>query len=241
VDPGSIRERPCFLCRENLYPEQRGIAFGPDWTIYANPFPILPRHLTIVHREHRPQRIEGQVEAMLGLAAELPGLVVLYNGPECGASAPDHSHLQAGSRDGLPIVRLLEAGGGLAAEIFGAKALVLRGESAGALAGPVRRAIEALSTVTGRAPEPLLNVAGWCEPDGRHTVVLFPRGRHRPAVFETGELTVSPAAIDLCGVFVVPMAEDFEKISGDDVEAVLHEVTLPQGPFLEVVARMEVG
>src|SRR5687767_2783569 len=59
VDRESISKRPCFLCPENLDPEQKGIAFGSHFTIYCNPFPIVDRHLSIVHRDHVLQRIEG--------------------------------------------------------------------------------------------------------------------------------------------------------------------------------------
>jgi hypothetical protein len=71
------------------------------------------------------------------------------------------------------------------------------------------------------------------------SVVVFPRSRHRPASFHTGELTVSPATIDMSGILVTPFAKDFERLSGDDVAAVYREVTLPEEPFREVVARLE--
>jgi hypothetical protein len=92
VDAASISRRACFLCAGNLDPEEKGIAFGAELTIYCNPFPILDKHLTIVHAEHRPQQIEGQFGALLRLAESLPGFFVIYNGPQCGASAPDHLH-----------------------------------------------------------------------------------------------------------------------------------------------------
>lgn len=242
VDPESIRKRPCFLCAENLDPEEQGLPFGADYTIYCNPFPIVERHLTIVHREHRPQRIEGRIDAMLDLAESLPGSFVIYNGPECGASAPDHMHFQAGSRRGLPIVRDLAArnGNGIAAYAPGdaRNALVVRGTGRAAVAAALSRAVELLASVTDRQPEPWCNVAAYHEPAG-FTAILFPRGKHRPAAFHTGELTVSPAAIDLCGIFVVPRADDFERISGADVEAVFREVTLPDAEFSRLVTALE--
>ncbi len=257
VDSESVSKRPCFLCAENLYPEQEGLAFAPDHTIYCNPFPVVERHVTVVHREHRPQRIDGQVGAMLDLAAALPGFFVVYNGPECGASAPDHMHLQAGSRDGLPILDDTATMPGPAIEIYGERALLLRGKDRSRLVDETARALAILSSVTGKAPEPLCNVAvfgsgalrgrapgpqaGPTGPSGQDTglsVVLFPRSKHRPDVFHTGELTVSPAAIDLCGILVVPLAKDFERISGEDVGAVLREVTLADDQFSEVVDRL---
>jgi len=68
---------------------------------------------------------------------------------------------------------------------------------------------------------------------------LFPRGKHRPAVFHTGELTVSPASIDLCGIFVVPLATDFERINCQSIAAIFREVTLPDEQFRDVAAKLE--
>ena len=104
VDPGSVAARPCFLCERNLPPEERGVAFGDDLIVFANPFPIVGDHLSIVSRDHAPQRIAGRVAEMLALARALgPKMLVLYNGPACGASAPDHFHFQAGQSSALPI------------------------------------------------------------------------------------------------------------------------------------------
>ena len=98
VDRESVAKRPCFLCAENLPSEEEGLQFDNNFTIYCNPFPIVDRHLTIAHREHGLQRIANQFGNMLDLAAALEGYFIVYNGPECGASAPDHMHFQAGSR-----------------------------------------------------------------------------------------------------------------------------------------------
>ena len=98
VDRDSVARRPCFLCAGNLPPEEEGVQFEADFTIYCNPFPIVDHHLTIAHKQHGLQRIANQFGTMLDLAAALPGYFVIYNGPECGASAPDHMHFQAGSR-----------------------------------------------------------------------------------------------------------------------------------------------
>src|SRR6266481_5193828 len=103
VDPASVAKRPCFLCAGNLPPEEEGLPFDDEFTIYCNPFPIVDHHLTIAHREHGLQRIANQFGNMLDLAAALPGYFVIYNGPECGASAPDHLHFQAGWRSLFPI------------------------------------------------------------------------------------------------------------------------------------------
>ena len=108
VDKASVGARACFLCPDSLPVEERAIRYGDDLMILCNPFPVLDRHLSIVHRDHAPQQIEGNVEMLLMLARDLsPDFFVLYNGPRCGASAPDHLHFQACSREGLPVEALL--------------------------------------------------------------------------------------------------------------------------------------
>ncbi|MBK8594491.1 MAG: DUF4922 domain-containing protein [Holophagales bacterium] len=174
---------------------------------------------------------------MLDLAAALPGSFVVYNGPQCGASAPDHLHLQAGSRDRLPVVREAGRRPGPALEAYGMRALLFRGERARVL-GETERSLALLSETTGREGEPWCNVAAWKEADGC-VLVLYPRSRHRPEAFHTGELKVSPASIDLSGILVAPFPADFERLTGDDVAAIYGEVTIPEEPFREIVSRLE--
>jgi hypothetical protein len=238
VDPRSIAQRPCFLCGENLPPQEQGLPFGDGFTIYCNPFPIVERHLTIAHRDHRPQRIAGQVGTILDLAAALPGYFVIYNGPECGASAPDHLHFQAGSRALFPIGRDTAGLTGITVPNYARNVLVFRDRDRSALIDRIDRAIEMLAQVTGKNPEPLINLAV-IEEKLLSVAYLFPRAKHRPAAFHTGALTVSPASIDLCGIFVVPLARDFEQITGDMIAAIFREVTLPDDQFREVAAAME--
>ena len=238
VDQASIARRPCFLCEENLYPEQMGVAFGPSHALYCNPFPVVQRHLTVVHRDHRPQRLEGQLTAMLELATALPGFFVVYNGPECGASAPDHAHLQAGSSEGLPLAREVTGRPEGAVEVHGLRALLFRGRERSRLVGEVGRALGTLAAVTGKAQEPLCNVSAFLGRDESLSVVLFPRLKHRPDAYFTGELTVSPAAIDVSGILVAPVPGDFDRITGEEVERLFREVTLPEAQFRAVVARL---
>jgi uncharacterized protein DUF4922 len=238
VDAQSIAQRPCFLCAGNLYPEQRGLPFDGNYTLYCNPFPIVERHLTIVHREHRPQLLAGEFGAMLDLAAALPGYFIIYNGPECGASAPDHLHFQAGTRALFPIEKDTAGEKGIAVRNYSRNVFLFRQRDRGHLIETVGRTIDALAGVTGRKPEPLINIA-LSYNRGEWTVYVFPRDRHRPAVFLTGELTVSPATIDLCGIFVVPLEKDFARISGADIDAIFKEVTLRDAAFEEVVSRLQ--
>lgn len=238
VDRESIARRPCFLCAENLPPEEEGVRFGDEFTIYCNPFPIVDRHLTIAHRQHGLQRIANQFGSMLDLAASLSGYFIIYNGPECGASAPDHMHFQAGSRALFPIEKETAGLKGVTVPNYERNVLLFRGRDRSALIDRMDRAIDLLAAATGKRPEPLLNIAVVHE-SGEWITYLFPRGKHRPEVFNTGELTVSPASIDLCGIFVVPLARDFERIAGDAIAAIFREVTLPDDQFLEVAEKLE--
>jgi hypothetical protein len=238
VDHESIAKRPCFLCAGNLPPEEEGVQFGEDYTIYCNPFPIVDRHLTIAHREHCPQRIAGQFGSMLDLAAALPGYFVIYNGPECGASAPDHMHFQAGSRALLPIEKDTAGMSNGPVPNYRRNVFLFRGRDRSPLIDRMDRAIDLLAEMTGKQVEPMVNIAVFHE-RGEWVAYLFPRQKHRPEVFRTGELTVSPASIDLCGIFVVPLARDFERITGDAVAAILREVSLRDAQFDDIVARLE--
>lgn len=238
VDRESVAKRPCFLCARNLPPEEEGVQFDEDFTIYCNPFPIVDHHLTIAHREHGSQRIANQFGNMLDLAAALPGYFVIYNGPECGASAPDHMHFQAGSRRMLPIEKDTAGLTGVTVPNYGRNVFLFRGGDRSALIDRMDRAIDLLAETTGKRAEPLVNIAV-VHDSGAWVTYLFPRGKHRPALFHTGELTVSPASIDLCGILVVPLAHDFERITSDAIVTIFREVTLPDGQFREVAEKLE--
>jgi Domain of unknown function (DUF4922) len=238
VDRESVAKRPCFLCAENLPSEEEGLQFNDDFTIYCNPFPIVDRHLTIAHREHGLQRIANQFGNMLDLAASLDGYFIVYNGPECGASAPDHMHFQAGSRVLFPIAKDTAGLTGVAVPNYRRNVFLFRGRDRSALIDLMDRAIDLLAKATNKRTEPMVNIAVSCE-RGEWVTYLFPRGKHRPEVFYTGELTVSPASIDLCGIFVVPLAQDFERITGDAIAAIFREITLSDYLFQEVARKLE--
>lgn len=238
TDRESIARRPCFLCAENLPREEEGVAFGADYTIYCNPFPIVDRHLTIAHRTHTPQRIVSRFATMLDLAAALPGYFIIYNGPQCGASAPDHMHFQAGSRQILPIEKATAGLRGPAVPNDARRMLLFRERDRSRLIDRVEAAIQLLARIAGTSSEPLVNIA-MLHDRGGWVTYLFPRRKHRPDAFHTGELTVSPAAIDFCGIFVVPRESDFEKITGMAIERIFREITLPDHQLNEIVTELE--
>ena len=242
VDAKAIEARPCFLCGKNRSPEQRGVPFGDEYEILINPFPIFRRHLTIVSGRHIPQRIDGNFGTMLSLAESLPDYVIFYNGPQCGASAPDHLHFQAGNRGFLPIEKDAEnpqlcnrvAGAG-AAELFlwnGYRRgiMTLRGRNGKDMEAVFKRFYNCFFLQQPDRPEPMLNILAYYD-KGMLTVHVIPRKMHRPACYfaEGGErILLSPASVDLGGVFITPRGEDFTKITAHDISAILDEVCLTE-------------
>ena len=214
VDAQSIRERKCFLCAENRPAEQNGIAFKGRYTILVNPYPIFPRHLTIPSIEHTPQLIASRFEDMLDLAQQLDDYIVFYNGPKCGASAPDHFHFQAGNKGFLPIEKNRSMYNMICIESNNKEDLLDR----------FRQVYDAMEQKP-KGNEPMMNILAWYETD-KWIVCIFPRKKHRPSCYSAkGEanLLISPAAVDLGGVFITPLEKDFEKITAEDIGKILDE------------------
>lgn len=251
VDAKSIRERKCFLCPANLPPEQKGIPFGGHYNILVNPFPIFTRHLTIPELSHTPQHISTRFTDMLELAEALTEYTIFYNGPQCGASAPDHAHFQAGNKGFMPIEK--EWREHIAGEIadYGKATLwylddaprttlVIESISKEDAAGLFDIIYHSLDVKPGEE-EPMMNVLALYETD-RCVVFVFPRKKHRPACYSAeGEanLLSSPASVDLGGVFITPVEKDFLKITEEDVAQILSEVCLTQEEFREVRERIK--
>ncbi len=240
VDARSIEARPCFLCEKNRPPEQQGVPYGIDYIMLINPFPIFPRHLTIVSQLHTPQRIDGSFDTMLRLAQSLPEFVLFYNGPQCGASAPDHLHFQAGNRGFLPIEKdygnpdlcyMVSKAGETELWLwknYDRGIMTLRGTDPEALENVFIRFRERFALMQPDRPEPMLNMLAYCT-DDLWTVHIIPRRVHRPACyFAEGEnkILLSPASVDIGGVFITPRQEDFNKITAYDILDILGEVCL---------------
>lgn len=235
VDAKTIAQRKCFLCAANRPEVQRGIEWR-DYDILINPFPIFTRHLTIPRREHVDQRLVPYISDMFDLARELPDFVVFYNGPKCGASAPDHMHFQAGNADFLPLVSdyfNLKAKGKCTKQctIDGADVYTIDNylrvvyciESADAEA--LRQAFMKLynSWVKEEEVEPMMNVVCLYR-DGKWYLFVIPRGAFRPWQYTAeGEkqLLVSPATVEVSGLFITPVKEHFERITKEDVVDIL--------------------
>ena len=255
VDATSIKERKCFLCTENLPPAQRGIPCDGEYLVLCNPFPIFPEHFTIPSVRHTPQLIRDSFATFLTLTRELgAGYTVFYNGPKCGASAPDHLHFQAGNRASLPIdaeyEALKKAPGNQVFESDTLRAYSLKNylrrlitlESADA--GVLLRAFGALYGLLQEdgpaGEEPMLNVLGFYT-NGEWRIHVFPRAKHRPAFyFKEGpeKLLISPAAVELAGICTTPREEDFEKVTRQHIADMYREVCVPAERLAGIKARL---
>ena len=248
VDDAAIRGRRCFLCAANRPAAQEALPFLGHYEVLVNPFPIFPRHLTVAEAAHVPQLIGPRFADMLRLAGRLTDFTVFYNGPRCGASAPDHAHFQAGSRGFLPIETDWRRRIGEAvvqtdrATLYSLddaprSTLVIHTDDEAEACHLFRAVCRALP----HAPEePMMNILALREA-GRLTVFIFPRAKHRPACYTApgdARLLSSPASVDLGGVFITPLEHDFQKITADDIAQILSEVCLPPDTFAQVKARI---
>lgn len=253
VDPASIAKRPCFLCPDNMPAEEKALSYLGRYALLCNPFPILPAHLVIASFAHEAQSIAGRLIDMLSLAADLGDeFAVIYNGPECGASAPDHMHFQAGKGARLPLLAeadhwprrelAIEKGLGVFALLdYRVNLLLADGQDRESLAEWFEGMMLALGEITGTGDrEPLINLL--TKFDGqRWRLFVFVRERHRPRRFfaEGGErLNVSPAAIDMAGLLVTPAGDDFHRLTAAEVSEVFGEVTLDGEKFARLCERL---
>ncbi|HEX9251007.1 MAG TPA: DUF4922 domain-containing protein [Ignavibacteriaceae bacterium] len=256
VDPKSISERKCFLCKESLPSEQRGVLYNNEYIILCNPFPIFPTHFTLTHKEHQPQRIIDTFPDMLDLSKDLSKhYTVIYNGPRCGASAPDHLHFQAGNKFFMPIDDDFHQ----IKNEYGKKIFEDDDLSFYAIDDKVRKFIsiesidkkiiintfnrfyETYSELIDEAQEPMMNLVSFYEEEYGWRVIIFLRAKHRPAVFfaeDENKMLVSPAAIDLGGVCVFPREEDFNRITKKQITEIFKEVFIDEKKLKSLVVKL---
>lgn len=232
TDAAAIAARPCFLCPQARPPEQSGIPFlGYD--ILINPFPIFPDHLTIVDKRHNPQRISTRLADMLALVDTLPGFTVFYNGPACGASAPDHAHFQAAPSVFFPLWEAIDK----SIPVFTSSSICIYDiQPAFYLisSGSAAECDKILKDMLSRLPaddltgEPPINLLIRHSED-LYRIALIPRSKHRPADFGTDKdkILVSPASIDMSGVIITPRQSDFDSLTATKVAEIISEVSYP--------------
>jgi hypothetical protein len=244
TDATAVAARACFLCPENMPAEERGVAFG-DLVALPNPYPILPLHCTIASREHRPQSIDGRIDTFLCLAKAIgPDMAALYNGPRCGASAPDHFHFQAASAQQIEFLDKLTLaatnGSVVPVKSFGRNLLVFAGAQLAEIHADIERSLEALRRIEGASDEPMFNLLATFR-DGRFVAVLFPRAAHRPTCyFKTGpdQLSISPAILEMCGILVTTEPDHFSQIDAPTTRAIYEEVSIGSDHFEQLVSAI---
>ena len=257
TSPEAIAARPCFLCEEHRPPEQRHLKFegrkGRTYNIQVNPYPIFRDHLVIVRDRHLPQAIWHHLPDMLDFAVKYPDWTVFYNGPESGASAPDHLHFQAVPRHQLPLEAavdaFLDAPGTPLASVkdatlyrydgYARGVFALKATTSKSLTKLFYRLLECTARPAGET-EPRFNLFAYAKgPEWRAFVVMrsAKRSHHYDAAGEE-HLTISPGAADVAGVFVTPVREDFEKVTAARLEEILDEVTVSEHEQEMIVWRL---
>lgn len=253
IDKATLAKRPCFLCEKNRPVEQIVLPFGEGFDILVNPFPILPVHFTIPSRHHQLQAIAENYVQIHRLLRAYPQLMVFYNGPKCGASAPDHLHFQAGTsgilplqRDwqrlyetSLPLLKLNDAEGIYEIKDYVCPALAIVSHTEKHDVELFSRLYEALPLKEDET-EPMMNIVAWRNGDAFISVV-FPREKHRPDCYSAegeAQCLVSPGSLDMAGLMILPRQSDFERMTSERAKAVLREVSLSNEAMVKVVNRI---
>lgn len=251
IDSQSLEARKCFLCETNRPAAQRSLDWGGRYSILVNPFPIFPRHLTITDKCHCRQTIVGRMSDMLNLASCLEGYTVFYNGPRCGASAPDHMHFQAGNSDFLTLEENLQrspmvdiannCGAWLRmTEDLPLNLFVIDAMEVDSGADLFRRLADAMPSDI-ESGEPMLNILSYSR-DKSLRVVIVPRKRHRPSFYGLDgddAMLISPASVDMGGVFVLPREKDFERFDADTVRLLYGELCLNKLEISKIASNVK--
>ena len=252
IDAKSIAERPCFLCAKNRPQEQMHRVIDGKYELLVNPYPILPIHFTLPTLKHQPQRILPMYGEMLKLAERNADLTLLYNGPRCGASAPDHAHLQAVSNGCLPlqqswqrlsrslveVVKDDEDNGIWHVADYPAAAFVIRSHNQNVGEYLFRRLYDSLPSAD---EEPMMNIIMWQSGDAVLSVVL-PRRKHRPECYTaTGDAQyiISPGAVDMGGLIITPREQDFRRVTPELIIDIYRELSLTQEQMQQVAERVK--
>ena len=246
VDVDSIKKRSCFLCMKNLPKEQKGIKVLEKYLLLCNPYPVSPEHFTIVTANHKPQNISSSFSDFVMLSKLLSAnYTIIYNGPQCGASAPDHLHFQTGTKYFIPIENDFDT---IKIE-FGDIVLDNEKLTLTAVDDGLRRFITLESTddkillktfniiyneLDYNNGEPMMNLICNYDKELGWRLIIFLRDKHRPSHYYLegeNQIILSLAAIDLGGVCILPVENDFYKIDKELLVSIFNEVTMSFDDF----------
>lgn len=252
VDNQSIKKRACFLCLENRPKVQMSKKIATDHLLLVNPFPILPVHFTIAADTHRPQSILSDFESFQRIIQELPEMIVFYNGPKCGASAPDHQHFQAGSKGIVPIEANWTTDYEPHLQRIFHGLYYLPNYPMPVFALYCHRDIDTipffkqfyqtLQSVEDTAEEPMMNLIGWQKSPKEQIILIIPRSKHRPDVYfgnNKEQMFISPGAIDVGGLLITINKEDFNRLTAHKAYSILQEVGITQKKAQSIIAKIK--
>ena len=254
IDKKSIKERPCFLCEKNRPEVQHAKNIEGGFELLVNPFPILPIHYTIPSVRHEEQNISRSFATLCHLLTLYPELMVFYNGPRCGASAPDHLHLQAGTSGILPLQTAWQRLGRNAEKLhvlnedehlsiltdYVCPAFVLQATSEQTSQLLFQHLYSSLPLHDGET-EPMLNIVAW-RMGQQYITVLFPRKKHRPERYYAeghDQLLVSPGALDMAGLIITAREEDYQRITPQQAADILAEVCVDADELEKIKERLQ--
>lgn len=219
VDTDSINIRRCFLCKENRPKEQLIYNILPGWELLVNPYPIFNPHFTIACTDHRVQELNWATAIKLAYLME--GMVVFYNAPGAGASAPDHAHYQAVALEALPLINLLDKNWPDTDKALIAGFIENFNLPMKVIAGTIYNNTHPFAT------HPCVNAFIWKSKNKDIRYALIPRKAHRPTLFFLEGIkrrAFSPGAIDMAGVLITPYKEDFERVTEEEIKQIYKEV-----------------
>ena len=86
----------------------------------------------------------------------------------------------------------------------------------------------------------MMNLLCYATPAGERLVVI-PRKQHRPSFYGMegeGKMLLSPASVDMGGVFITPLEKDFVKLDADLVRTIVDELCLSNDEIAAVAERL---
>ena len=247
VSPEALQKRACFLCPDGVEEHQLTHNWdsptGHTYYIRVNPFPIFSPHFTVSSSVHERQELLPHLEAMLHLAKELPEMTIFYNGPMCGASAPDHMHFQAVPRHSMPIEDHFDTNYANAVLVQepDLQSHLAALEKVLSMASIPENASQTGSLTVGASHteewEPRWNIISWYEPESspnsliasspKFNTIVFFRRESRPQCFfapENERILFSPGTVEMGGVGIVANRESYDRITPEVLRSMIQEV-----------------
>lgn len=257
VSEAGLNSRRCFLCTENLPVEQKGILLNDNYMLLCNPYPIFPQHFTVSLLGHRSQSIQNNINELLEITKQLSKkYTLIYNGPDCGASAPDHLHFQAGTKLLMPIENdifqlkndfgntiLEDEQNNISSINDGCRTIIfIEAIDLDSVVNLFGKFYRCYSKYSNRLNEPMMNLLCNYDEEFGFSIIIFLRSKHRPKSYyneEPRKLMVSPAAVDLGGIIISPREKDFEKLNKELIREIISEVSLDSYSFKKFAENLK--